>query len=346
MTRNFLSILKLPFWGIATISGAKNFSANRILGSQRLNRLGLHRLRVLIAARMTNVRRRRLAKFLHAEEIKEFEENGFILIEDFLPITEFEDLKSQVAGFKGPVREMHQGGTITRRASLGPKTLKSLPQVASLLRRSDWLRKMQYVASFQNQPLFYLQAIISDPQGDEDPQMRLHADAFHSSLKAWFFLTDVAEDAMPFTYVPGSHRLTEERLNWEYEKSLKVLAEDNKYSARGSFRISAEELPKLGLPEPQRFAVSRNTLLIADTFGFHARGACARPSQRLEIWTYLRRNPFLPWTGLDLLSMPIIADHRVPIYWWVRDMLEKLGVKGNSWRASGEKYMLDTENRN
>ena len=44
--------------------------------------------------------------------------------------------------------------------------------------------------------------------GPPDPQTALHADTFHPTVKAWLFLTDVAADAGPFTYVPGSHRLT------------------------------------------------------------------------------------------------------------------------------------------
>jgi hypothetical protein len=39
-------------------------------------------------------------------------------------------------------------------------------------------------------------------------------------VKALFFLTDVAADAGPFVYVPGSHRLTPERIEWERQMSL------------------------------------------------------------------------------------------------------------------------------
>ena len=39
-------------------------------------------------------------------------------------------------------------------------------------------------------------------------------------MKAWLFLTDVARDEGPLTYIPGSHRLTPARLAWEKQKSL------------------------------------------------------------------------------------------------------------------------------
>jgi hypothetical protein len=85
--------------------------------------------------------------------------------------------------------------------------------------------------------------------------------------------------------------------------SLRAAGAD-RMSSRGSFRISAAELPDLGLPKPRRFAVPGNTLIVADTFGFHARVPATRPSTRVEIWGYGRRSPFLPWTGLDPLSRP------------------------------------------
>ena len=73
---------------------------------------------------------------------------------------------------------------------------------------------------------------------------------------------------------------------------------------------------------PRVFAVPANTLVVADTVGFHARGLSARPSVRVEIWTYGRRNPFLPWTGLDPGSIPGIAERRIPFLWKVRDFLD------------------------
>ena len=44
---------------------------------------------------------------------------------------------------------------------------------------------------------------------------------------------------------------------------------------QGSFRADPDDLKTLGLPEPRIFAVPANTLVVADTFGFHARGPSA-----------------------------------------------------------------------
>src|SRR5262249_11016480 len=146
------------------------------------------------------------------------------------------------------------------------------------------------------------------------------------------FLTDVAEDAGPFTYVPGSHRLTDRRLEWERRMSLSARHSPNAEDRQGSFRIDPVELASLGLPQPRVFAVPANTLIAADTFVFHARGSSARPSMRVEIWAYGRRSPFpspavlIPWTTAALGRRSVLS-------WQLGDLLERTGIKKNRWRA-------------
>jgi len=81
--------------------------------------------------------------------------------------------------------------------------------------------------------------------------------------------------------------------------------------------------------------------VVADTSGFHARGPSTGGLARAEIWAYSRRNPFLPWTGLDLLSLPGLAERRVPWLWAVRDRL-KTWV-GQPWRDVGPKRPLESD---
>ena len=335
-------IIRYPFWLLALASGAKSFSGNKVLGSPGLNRRGLHAWRISLAHRMAWMRRRRLAALVSAQDRDAFARDGFVLKPDFLPALEFERLRSAVLGTAGPAREMTQGDTITRRLALDATALARLPEAAALLRRADLGGLVRYVGASRQEPLWYVQTILSHvKEGAPDPQTELHADTFHPTVKAWLFLTDVAADEGPFVYVPGSHRLTPERLAWERETSINAAEARDKYSARGSFRIRADELERLSLPPPKAFAVAANTLVVADTVGFHARGFSARPSRRAEIWAYGRRNPFLPWTGLDPLSLPGVAERRVSALWRWSDFRERLGLKGNPWRKAGELKPLD-----
>ena len=142
------------------------------------------------------------------------------------------------------------------------------------------------------------------------------------------------EDGRPLTYVAGSHRLTPERIAWEKRRSVEI-ANADRLSQRGSLRVRPDELPALGLPQPTHFAVPANTLVVADTCGFHARAASDRPTLRIEIWAYSRRSPFLPWTGLDLLSWRPLAVRRAEWLGGIIDWLDRRGWMKQQWRRSG-----------
>src|SRR5581483_10234586 len=130
-------------------------------------------------------------------------------------------------------------------------------------------------------------------------------DTFHPTVKAWLFLSDAAAEAMPFVYVPGSHRLTPQRLAWERRMSIAASRGAADYRAaepRLVRAVAPDELAGLGLPAPAAIAVPANTLVVADTFGFHARGSRGAPATRVEIWAFGRRKPLWHWQALDLIA--------------------------------------------
>ena len=69
-----------------------------------------------------------------------------------------------------------------------------------------------------------------------------------------------------------------------------------------------KDLNAMNLPCPHRFAVPGNTLVIADTHGFHCRSATRIQTTRVEVYASLRRNPFVPFGGLDILVGPGVAN--------------------------------------
>ena len=339
--RTLLRWWRAPVWLLALATGAKSFADNPILGSERLNRRGLHVARVRLAHRLAWMRRRRLGSSVRAEWRAQFDRDGFVEIRDFLPPDQFERLRQSLLSSSFDAREQQQGDTITRRVPVGPELLRTNPDLRALLRGRKWRSLLAYVGSTRSAPLYYIQTILSGhAAGPADPQVELHADTFHPSLKAWLFLTDVTDGEAPLTYVPGSHRLTPERLAWEHARSIAIGTSD-RLSQRGSLRIGADQLPALALPPPHRFAVPANTLVAIDTFGFHARAAAGRPSVRAEIWAFSRRTPFLPWTGFDLLSIPPIAVRRATWLSPMVDWLDRTGLKKQHWRRAGLKRPID-----
>jgi hypothetical protein len=331
--------LLAPYWAAELATGSKAFSDNPLIGSERLNRLGLHAARVKLADALAASRRRRLADLVTPEERADFDRDGFVLKRDFLSTAGFAALRDQIFGHAAPARETIQGDTITRRIALDPSYLKAVPAARDLLADRRFRGLIRYVGSHDAEPLVYVQTILPHRfEAPADPQTALHADTFHATAKAWLFLTDVAEEDGPFTYVPGSHRNDAARIAWERERSLRATRQEtegglDRLSSRGSLRIEPHELASLGLPPPKRFAVPANTLIVADTHGFHARGQAAHAATRVEIWAYQRRNPFLPWTGLDPLGLPGVAERRIPFYWRASDWLKPW--LGQNWRDVG-----------
>jgi hypothetical protein len=319
-----LRYLKAPLWALQLATGAKAFSDNPLIGSRRLNAMGLHTARVSLAHSIAAWRRRRLRHLVSTDDAAAFDRDGFVCIRDFLPPDAFASLRDQLLSHAAPAREQVQGDTITRRIALDPALLKELPAVRALLGNARWRGLIRYAWSHDAEPLTYIQTILSRRHdAPPDPQTALHADTFHPTAKAWLFLTDVSEDEGPLTYVAGSHRMTPARLAWERDRSLRARDQLDRLSSRGSLRIAESELAGLDLPPPTRFAVPANTLVVADTHGFHARGLSTRPSTRVEIWADGRRNPFLPWTGLDPTGLPGIAERRVPLWWHMRDRMTR-----------------------
>jgi hypothetical protein len=321
-----------PLWAAQLFTAAKSFERNPLIGSRHLNERGLHTARVRLAYQLAMRRRRRLAALVSAEDRAAFLRDGFVVRRNFLPPPDFAALVAEVASYRGLTREMAEGDTLMRKIPLDRRALAALPALAALLRAPEWRGLIRYVGSRDAEPVVWVQSLLRQAcDGPADPQTFLHADTFHPTVKAWLFLTDIAEDAGPFTYVPGSHLLTPARLQWERRMSLMARHAPDPQIRDGSFRIDPAELAALGLSPPRAFAVPANTLVVADTFGFHARGPSAGPSLRVEIWAYGRRSPFpspapfVPWTTAGLARRSLLG-------WQVNGLLAAAGLKKNRWR--------------
>jgi hypothetical protein len=333
---------RAPLWLVALVTGAKSFADNPILGSPALNRAGLHVWRLKSAHALTRLRRARLAHLVPSGLREEFDRDGFVVVPNVLPPAQFRKLQQALLETELECRAQQQGDTITRRVPVGPELLKRFPALARLLDDRRWRGLMAYVASARTRPLYYIQTIAGGvAEGPPDPQVQLHSDTFHPSLKAWLFLTDVEDDDRPLTFVAGSHRLSPERVEWERKKSIAVMESDDRLSQRGSLRIDPDELGGLGLPSPTRFSVAANTLVVADTCGFHARASSDHPTVRVELWAYCRRNPFLPWTAGGLLSLVFIRERRAEWLLELFDWLDARGLRKQHWMRVGLKRPID-----
>jgi len=153
--------------------------------------------------------RRVLARSIPAEDRAQFDENGFILTENFLPESQFSTLKAEVLDGVFSAREMRQGHMVTRMIPTPPRVLNANPALAQSLRDHRALNQIRYASSRGGRSTSFLQTVLADPSiSGRDPQTDLHTDTFHSAAKAWLFLRDVGDDDGPVCCVPGSHKLT------------------------------------------------------------------------------------------------------------------------------------------
>jgi len=335
-------LLLIPLYALAVATSAKSFKDNPVIGSPRLNRMGLHLARRKIAAPLGRYRRNRLAHLVTEEDRRALARDGFIIKPNFLDEATFQTLRAEIQALNVPAREAVIGDTLTRLIPLDGRVLPNLPTTRSVLEGKRYRGLLAYVGSFRRRPHLYVQTVFSKhrPEAEPDIQSFYHSDTFHPTVKSWLFLDDVSPDSTPFTYVPGSHTANRRRMAWERRTSITAAQGNDRLTAEGSFRISEAEIKRLGYGAPVSLPVAANTLVVADTSGFHARGTAAGKTTRLSIWAYSRSNPFLLFTGGDLVSLPIVRNHALRFYWAITDRLKDTRKAPRDWRWVGNRSPL------
>lgn len=228
---------------------------------------------------------------------------------------------------------MRQGQTVTRMIPLTHGARARMPETVAAAQGPALNRLAGYVAGRSGAPIHFVQTVIAEPSArPADPQTALHADTFHSTAKFWLFLQDVGPEDGPFMFAPGSHRLTPERLAWEHEQAVTAKEAKRAHHSFGSFRVGQDEMARFGYQAPRPMPVAANTLVVADTYGFHARTPSSKPTVRVEIHGHMRRNPFPPWNGLDIQALPGVKGRQMDLYFGWMDRIGKETV----WKDVGE----------
>ncbi len=337
-----MKLLLLPVWFLQLFTQAKSFKNNPVIGSLVLNRCGLHVVRILLAHSIMRLRFAMLGIGVDKDLKKSFYKDGFMVIENAMSEQRFQQIKNQVKSVDAQVRECRQGDTLTHRILIDEQSQTDLPAVTAMLASKRYLSLHKFASGKNTRPVSYIQTIKNHfVEGPDDPQKNLHSDTFHPTMKSWYFLDDCSSDNGPFTYLPGSHRLSFARLKWEYHKSITIAQQGDKYSSNGSFRATPEDLASMGMGEPVGFSVPANTLVIANTHGLHCRGHAQKRSMRTEIWSISRSNPFNPFPGIDI---PVLAQLQNRALTWYREYCDtKAAKKGvqSSWHIIEARNTLE-----
>ena len=284
------------------------------VGHPTLNRRwSLHQRRIQTAELFC--RWRRWLKPIHVEEL---ERNGYTVIENFLPAERFAVLRKEVeravsdaahrsppprndqSGFqpKQPFLggfDRYDGGTLNRFLHIDPLTMPSVAAFSGDQRLQACSRQVIGLPMDSRKLDVYL-TVHGEDSRVPDLQKDLHRDTFFRALKFWYFLRPVDREHGPFEYVPGSHRLDRSRMRWEQATADAAIRHQRQPDVSGSFRIKEDGLVALGLPQPVSITCPSNTLVLADVFGFHRRGAALPGRERLALYGWNRPYPFLPIT--------------------------------------------------
>lgn len=266
---------------------ARVFTDAKRVDSRALNLAGVQLLRAALARILYQLRNAPDDPFA-----AELSSRGFAVRENFLA----------PGAFAATVREaeiyvhdtlpgwLHQHGTTTvSHYSLANVDPARFPQL------SEWrlgARTLEWAAAAERRPLVAGagSAMIEDVRlGDysvPDPQSALHIDAVFNTHKIWLYLDDVTEYDGPLVYVPGSHHLDGTRLLEEYRDSIM-----RNRCIDPSRRVGEREVLRRGL-ERRVLVCARNTLVIANTSGYHCRAAGHPGASRRALHMSFRFNPF------------------------------------------------------
>ena len=305
----FSSTLRSVF---IVFTNEKNF-AHRVIGSRRLNRMGLHLLRIVLSDTLYLLRTLPFA-LLHPVLWFRFVRDGFVVIDNFLPPSDAEALRREYdaasrrywadnplqrlgeRGF-GP-KHVRRGGFDRYDGDSANRFIDIAPE--GEIRKvfcASWHMTSLCLALFGTLNRFRKHSIYELVHGDEalnpDVQRELHKDTFHHTFKTWYYLDDVTAAHGPTQVVPGSHRTSLRRLRWEYARSMAAV-DDAGHGSGGSFRIDDDELPSLGLPPPCQVLCRANSLVVVNTKAFHRRGIAPRDTVRRSLYANFRPWAFSP----------------------------------------------------
>jgi hypothetical protein len=271
------------------------FSASKGVQSQALNRAGVQPFRA-VSARLLY----RIAAVGRPEQLEDLTTRGIVILEDFLPPEEFTQLCTEAAELAelGPPTAIDEDGSSRcYRWSLPPDEHNRFP---SLTDWTDQPRLIELASAAEQRALRPHEGMrvlehlhLGDPRV-HDGQTDLHIDALYNTHKLWLYLDDVTPDHAPLVYVPMSHKLDWVRLRGDY---LESIGENF-----GSRKIGDEEVLRRGL-ETVVVTCPRNTLVLANTCGYHCRAVGAPGATRRSLHMMFRSNPFSirhrfrRWTG-------------------------------------------------
>lgn len=281
-----------------TRSGPSAILGNEgVVGSALLNRLGCQIGRVVLSRAGSRIRQ--MVRPASGAQEQEIRRQGYTVLEDFLPAGAFEQVRDEYWGIMtdpntakrrirdtaGCVRETYyleenSPAKTCLTHIYNNETLRSLLMCSDGVAPKAFDRGV-FQAAFWRHRMddgSFPDALASDHSNAE-----FHSDTFYTISKAFFYVEPSSSNNGAHRYVPNSHRLSLARLGFEYQNSVS--------GRHSSPRVAESETGRYG-GEPITFDLPGNSLIVENTFGFHAAGAIKPGKERNLIYLQFRWPPF------------------------------------------------------
>jgi hypothetical protein len=275
----------------------RSVTADKFVKSPLLNRMGMQPMRILAAHAVYSLRPGPTIPEDLRGHLQKLKEDGYVAIPDFLPAAEFKALRTECLAALSDTAvqksDLFHGKTRVRRILLRGAALGSLATAEAAI--AD-LRLGHLFSGAEKRRIaparFHcaVEEVTHGPLEVEDPENSLHSDTFHNTHKCWLYLNDVTNAEGPLAFVPRSHRVDRALLKFNYDYYSRIHLSGNPSSRR----IAPAELQDRGLQEIP-MSVPSNTLVIANTFGYHRRLRGKPGATRTALHVSVRSQPFIFW---------------------------------------------------
>ncbi|MDH5216077.1 MAG: phytanoyl-CoA dioxygenase family protein [Gammaproteobacteria bacterium] len=275
------------------------FSGTHHIQSLLLNYLGIQAFRALAATTNSFARNRQYKpknESLYtglSKHIETLRLEGVVVIDNFLEENHFNKV---ITEFNSAISKPEWTKTIDHNETQGcevglSRIINSLPAIKQFIESP----RLQYVfEACESRDIVLKSGCLESYQKTKDEgsdgldyTTRIHSDIFYPTHKAWLLLEDIDVESGPFWYARHSHKLTLKRLIFEYHSGI--------LSAKGkhpNLFYDDNILNKFKKLELSPIIGRKNSLIIADTHGFHKRGIAKHGKIRQAIRLSQRHDPF------------------------------------------------------
>ena len=286
----------------------------KVVRSPLLNAAGLQVMRALLARFLHQRRTRHGSKSAVATTLSE---EGIVVIPEFLSPALFDDVRAEFRRAFEHASTLRLEKTVTSHVAVQYEdSSKRFGRFEEGVIDHDYVIVMPGDSDFpmirehllKNERLLALIrevsgfSTVASPRGDldrlylsaramsDDPQTELHEDIFCHDWRVWFTINAWTEENAAFTYAPRSQHLSLTRLALEYWNSVAYTRDG------GSWRVGPRAKRWLGIAA-RSVCCPPNSLVLADTCGYHARGVFRQGNVREAIQMSFRH--LNPWRTRD-----------------------------------------------